>query len=175
MTNLPDGMYPNKNNPMNQGNYSPNPYLSGIQDSQNLSMGITAGLATAIVGGILWAVISYYTRYQSGFMAIGVGFLVGLSIRHFGKGKDLSFSIAGAFLSLIGCLLGNIFTICTYISVDEGIGIFEVLADLDYATIPDILMATFEPMDALFYGLAIYQGFKSSVIRTAPTGKTKKQ
>jgi len=119
MTKMPDGINPNKNNPINYGNLNTNPYLPNMQDNQNLPMGIMAGLATSIIGGILWAVVTYYTGYQSGLIAVGVGILVGLSIRHFGKGKDVSFSIAGAFLALVGCLLGNIFTVCIYISVEN--------------------------------------------------------
>ncbi|MFH2049111.1 MAG: hypothetical protein ABIJ12_06665 [bacterium] len=173
MTKLPDGINPYKNNQLNPANYTQNPYMPGMNDDQNLGMGIIAGLAAAIIGGVLWAVITYYAGIQIGWMAVGVGLLVGFSIRHFGKGKDVSFSIAGAFFALMGCLLGNVFTVCMYISVESGEGIFEVLSGLDFSTISNYLIASFQPMDALFYGIAIYEGFKYSVVKTIPDKENK--
>ncbi len=173
MIKLPDGINPYKNNPVNPANYTQNPYIPGMNDDQNLGMGIVAGLAAAIVGGVLWAVITYYAGIQIGWMAIGIGFLVGFSIRHFGKGKDVSFSIAGAFLALVGCLLGNIFTVCMYISVESGEGIFNVLSGLDFSTMSDYLITSFRLMDAVFYGIAIYEGYKYSVIKAIPDNENK--
>ncbi len=51
------------------------------RSQQNLIGGILAGMVAASVGAILWAVITVATGFQIGFMAIAVGFLVGLASR----------------------------------------------------------------------------------------------
>lgn len=71
---------------------------------QNLPMGVVAGLIGALVGAALWAWITVLTDAQIGWMAIAVGFLVGLAVRIFGKGLDKVFGIVGAVLSLLGCV-----------------------------------------------------------------------
>ncbi|MBX7222003.1 MAG: hypothetical protein K1Y36_18775 [Blastocatellia bacterium] len=104
------------------------------EDEPNLLKGIAAGTVAAIIGSVIWIVISGVTHYQIGWMAVGVGFLVGISIQKFGKGSDPVFGFAGAGLSLAACVAGNM-----------------------------ILGLSFSPMDILFYGLAIYEGYRFSI------------
>jgi hypothetical protein len=84
------------------------PAIERLEDQPNLLMGLVGGTIAMLVGAIVWGVITYFTEYQIGWIAIGVGFLVGAAIRFFGKGKTMIFGISGAVLALIGCLLGNL-------------------------------------------------------------------
>lgn len=138
-----------------------------IQEEQNLSLGIVAGLAAAVLGAILWGVISFFTGYQIGWVAIGVAFMVGWSLRQFGKGVDKIFGIAGAALSLVSCILGNFLTIAAVISREYSVSIIEVLLYMltDPAGDLEIFIATFSPIDLLFYGFAIYYGYQYSFRR----------
>jgi hypothetical protein len=70
--------------------------LQQIRNNQNLSMALVGGLGAAILGSVVWAVITSLTNYQIGFMAIGVGFLVGYAVRRMGQGVDPSFGYVGA-------------------------------------------------------------------------------
>ena len=136
--------------------------MQQLQDNQNLGMGIVGGLIGAVVGASVWAAITYFTGWQIGFMAIGVGFLVGWLIRTLGQGITKTFGIVGAVLSLFGCLLGNYLTACVYIAEMNGMGLFEVLVQIDMATAIQIMGETFSPMDLLFYGIALYYGYRYS-------------
>ncbi|MEE9554201.1 MAG: hypothetical protein V3W18_07880 [candidate division Zixibacteria bacterium] len=142
-----------------------NRYLEEVKANQNLILGITGGFIAAIIGAVIWGVITYATGYQIGFMAVGVGFIVGYSVRQFGKGVDIIFGISGASLSLIGCLLGNLFTSCIVISKQAEIGLLSVVGGLNLEIIIGILSETFRPMDLLFYAIAIYEGYKISFLR----------
>lgn len=137
-------------------------YMQEIRDNQNLALGVMGGIAAAAVGALVWAAVTFYTGYQIGWMAVGIGFLVGLAIRHFGKGVNTSFGIAGAVLSLVGCLAGNVFTYCIYIAQEEGVKVTEVASQLDSQIVVRMLVDTFSPLDILFYGLAVYYGYKYS-------------
>jgi hypothetical protein len=95
-------------------------------------------------------------------MAVGVGFLVGYAVKTFGKGIDRSFGIVGAVWSLIGCAAGNLFTIVGTIANEQNIPIMSILEKLDLDIIASLMQATFNPMDVLFYGIAIYEGYKFS-------------
>lgn len=129
---------------------------------QNLLIAFIAGSVAMLVSAIIWAVVTTVTGYQIGWMAIGVGFLVGLAVR-LGKGVDNIYRYLGAGLALIGCLLGNFFTIVGFISQEEEVNAFSVLGLIDYANIPSLMMTTASPIDLLFYAIAIYQGYKISV------------
>ncbi|MBD3218031.1 MAG: hypothetical protein GF310_07110, partial [candidate division Zixibacteria bacterium] len=133
-----------------------------IKDNQNFSMGILAGFIAGTAGAGLWGLVTYLSNYQIGFMAIGVGFLVGIAIRKFGAGVDIKFGILGAILSLYGCVAGNIFFVCLAVSKEYGIPLSEILSQLDFETMWIFLKAGFEPIDALFYAIALYFGYKYS-------------
>lgn len=127
---------------------------------QNLIMGALAGVIASVAGAGLWAAVTVATEYQIGFMAIGIGFLVGFAVRFTGKGIERSFGIVAAVLSLAGCVLGNVVTISYFVSLNEGMRLMDVLTQLNLAIITDMLAVTFEAVDAVFYALAVYFGYK---------------
>jgi hypothetical protein len=137
-------------------------FIREIRDNQNLSMGIIGGVIAAAMGAAIWAVVTVVTNFPIGWMAICVGFLVGFSVRKFGNGLDTSFGIAGAGLSLLGCLAGNLLTICILGSRQESIPIFNLFSQLNPVIAVNLMKATFSPIDLLFYGIAVYEGYKFS-------------
>jgi hypothetical protein len=137
-------------------------YVEDVRANQNLSMAMAAGSVAAVIGAIIWGVITYVTEYQIGWMAVGIGFLVGLTVRRFGQGIDKSFGISGAALALAGCIMGNVFASCMFISHQAQVGLMEVLARLDPVIVVQITVETFRPMDLLFYGIAVYEGYRFS-------------
>lgn len=140
-------------------------FLNELRGNQSLLNGIIAGIAAAATGAIAWAVITVVTDYQIGWMAIGVGFLVGIAVRMFGKGVDKTFAVAGAAISLAGCVVGNLLTILIVISRQESIPLLDIISRLTPAIAIDVMKETFHPMDALFYGIAIYAGYQYSLRR----------
>lgn len=137
-------------------------YIEKLKLEQNLIGGLLFGAAASIIGAIAWAVITVITKYQIGYMAIAVGFLVGYAVRYQGKGIDQIFGISGAILALLGCLLGNYLSIIGFIANQENLGYFQTLMLIDLNLIPEIMSESFQPMDLFFYGLAIYEGYKFS-------------
>jgi hypothetical protein len=130
----------------------------------NLPLAILGGVAAALVGAALWAVITVTTGYQIGFMAIGVGFLVGYAVRLAGKGSTPVFGAVGALLSLAGCVVGNVLAIAGFIASDVGQPFFAVLSQIEMATVPSMLTETFSAIDVVFYAIAVYEGYKLSFV-----------
>ena len=136
--------------------------MNSLEDNQNLSMGILGGFLAALAGASIWAIITAVTEYQIGFMAIGVGFLVGYAVRYLGQGVDQVYGIIGGGLSLVGCLLGNVLTACIFYAEAEAVPFMDVVGSLDFSIALEILVESFAPMDILFYGIAVYYGYKWS-------------
>lgn len=137
-------------------------YMERLRLEQNLLFAMLAGAAASLAGAFIWAAITVTTGYQIGYMAIAIGLLVGFAIRYTGKGIDQIFGIYGAILAFLGCAIGNLLTIIGSYAQLEGVGYFEVLSLINFSVIPDIMIETFSPIDLLFYGLAIYEGYKFS-------------
>jgi len=136
--------------------------MQQFASEQNLVGGVIAGLVAAVAGAAAWAVITVLTGYQIGWMAVGIGFLVGIAVRIVGKGLDKQFGIAGAVIALVGCLLGNILSVTYFVAQAESMGFFEVLSKLNPSITFELLTISFSPMDLLFYGIALYEGYRLS-------------
>lgn len=139
--------------------------LEQLRSKQNLLAGVSVGLVTAAIGAIAWAGITVATGYQIGFMAIGVGYMVGYAVRVAGKGIDTTYGVAGAILAALGCAAGNLLAVCGLVAGQEELAILDVLARLDLDLATDLMVATFSPMDLLFYGIAIYERYRFSLRR----------
>ena len=140
-------------------------FIQTIRLEQKLLRGSLAGFAAAVVGAVIWAAISLATNYQIGWMAVGIGLMVGFAIRYAGKGIDKIFGIVGALLALLGCVLGNILTVIGLVANSAELTYFDTLTMLDYSMLPYLMKETFNPIDVLFYGIAIYEGYKFSIRR----------
>ncbi len=134
--------------------------METLRSEQNLLVGTLAGFVASLTGAGVWALVTVVTEYQIGWMAVGIGVLVGFSIRLAGKGIDQTFGIAGAALALIGCVVGNVLTMTYFIAANEGMSFMDILVQLDFAITYELLASTFEIIDVLFYGMAVYFGYK---------------
>jgi hypothetical protein len=125
---------------------------------------LVGGALVAVLSAAVWGAITYFTNYQLGLIAIGVGLAVGLTVRILGRGRTVVFGLLGAVLSLLGIVLGNIFFISAAIAREEALPALEVLAVLlgTPDLLAEILVETFEVIDLAFYGLALYVGFRTA-------------
>lgn len=129
---------------------------------QNLPFAIAAGMLSATIGAVVWAAVTVATQYQIGWMAIGVGFLVGYAVRTFGKGMSTVYGVVGAGFALLGCVAGNFLSIIGFVANEEQLGYAETLGAFNFAGFPELMIATFSPIDLLFYAIALFQGYKLS-------------
>lgn len=134
--------------------------LKNLRAHQDISYAIIGGLLAAVVSGILWAIITVTFEYQISYMAIGVGLLVGFTVRFFGAGIDQLFGYIGAFFALLGCLIGNLFSQIAFVALSDSLDYFELISLLNLDIVIGIFEETFSPIDLLFYGFAIFSGYK---------------
>lgn len=137
-------------------------YFESLRSEQNLPMGIIGAAVAAIVGAFLWAVITNSTGYQIGYMAIAVGFIVGFANRSLGKGIDKIYGIIGALFAFLGCFFGNYLSLIGFAADTLDITYMDALTSFDSALILEAMMEDFGLFDILFYGIAIYEGYKFS-------------
>jgi ascorbate-specific PTS system EIIC-type component UlaA len=137
---------------------------------QNLLLGSVAGMGAALVGAVIWAVITVVVKIQIGWMAVGVGVLAGMSVRVFGNGVTRKFGVVGALSALAGCLLGNLFSVCAFLALEHDASVVRVVfrALGHPAAMVELMRLTFSPIDLLFYGFAVYGGYKASFREITP-------
>lgn len=135
---------------------------------QNFNFAIIAGLIASIIGALIWAVVTVSTGYQIGFMALGVGALVGIAVRVAGKGIEAKYGIIGGFFALLGCLMGNLFSTIGFVADYANLGVIEVFNIIPLSSIPSLMTETFSLMDLVFYGIAVYEGYRFAFRQIEP-------
>jgi hypothetical protein len=143
--------------------------IGGLRNRRSLWTAAAGGLPAAVVGALAWAVITAIIDVPITWMAIAVGLLIAGAVRLFGRGLDRSFGCLGAGLSLFACILGNCLANCTLIAQDIGLSVTSVLAQISPGAVPRLIVATFHPIDLLFYGLALYLAYFCSFRRLPQT------
>lgn len=137
---------------------------------ENLPKAVLFGVLACIAGAVAWALISISTGYQMGYMAIGVGFLVGFAMRQ-GKGIRPIFGIIGAALALISCVMGDFFSIVGLVAKEYEVSFMDVLFDASYGEVMSVVIENMASMTIVFYGIALYEGYKLSFSsQKAPEG-----
>lgn len=136
--------------------------IEKFKSEQNLTAGLVAGSAMALIGAFIWGQITVATGYQIGYMAIGLAFLVGMAIRFFGKGIDPVFNMAGAVISVLGVFVGNFLSVIGFVANYSGMGFLETLNSFDIGEFFPIMMENFSIIDIVFYVIAASTGYKLS-------------
>ena len=148
--------------PSSAASVSTEEFAHRLYARQNLPLAILAGAIASVVSAAAWAGITVLTHFQIGYLAVAIGFIVGFAVRLTGRGLTPVFGVVGAAFALVGCVLGNFLSQVGFYSVEEHVNFFEVLRVLDYSVVPQVMIETFHPMDVLFYGLALFAGYRYS-------------
>jgi hypothetical protein len=127
-----------------------------LEQPGSMPMALVGGGIAAVISGGVWALIAHATGYEIGWIAIGVGFLCGLGVRFLGKGETNLFRGIGAGSAFFGIILGKLMAI-TWGASDAGIPGLSLSDELA------VLKEAFSPIDLLFYGIALWEGWKFSV------------
>lgn len=137
--------------------------LYEFESEQNLMLGTVAGAIAGAVGAILWAIVTVITEFQIGLLAVAIGFLVGAAVRWAGRGTTQVFGVVGAILALVSILAGNFLSLLGLLAAGQGIPFLEMAAQFDYSQTFALMAAAFSPIDLLFYGIAVWEGYRFSI------------
>ncbi len=140
-------------------------FLRKVRENQNLPLAIISGAAAAIVGAVLWGFVAAALEMHTAVFALGLGALVGLTVRKFGQGFDRAFGIAGGLLAAAGSVAGLLFTVLVLASRALGIPLLHILARVELSVYKTIWVQTVRPVHAIFYLIAIYEGYRFSIKR----------
>jgi len=135
------------------------------ESSTGLIMGIGGGCLSATVAAIVWAGISYVTHYQFSLIAIGVGLIVGYTMKILNKNGGFYAGMIAAVFAALGCFLGNYLAVSALISTEFSVPITAVAIELitNSEAFAEVAGFLFGPKELLFYVIAMFASFKTSI------------
>ncbi len=122
---------------------------------QNFVNGLAAAVVATIAGALAWGAISIATGYMIGWVAIGLGVLVGYGMQMFGRGLSAKYSVVAAALAVVGCLAGNLAAAVMFEMRNYGVSLGDVFSGLTINDIIAFYTETLEIMDLVFWALAL--------------------
>jgi hypothetical protein len=88
-----------------------------IRSAASLLRGTLFSFLGAMLGAIIWAVFAYFTGFELGYIAWGLGGLAGLGMAYGHDDDDGTFAgIIAAFMSLVGIVAAKVFIIVIVIA-----------------------------------------------------------
>jgi hypothetical protein len=133
----------------------------GSGEHDRVVRAVVLGVLSGLAGSAAWVAFGAATKHEIGFVAVGVGILVGWSMARVRAGwAGLPF--VAAAIALVSVLLGDI-VLDVYLQADyEDIGFGEALGTT--LTTPslarDLFSAYFSPIDALFWAIATSSAYR---------------
>ena len=128
---------------------------------------ILAGLAVAIVGGVVWGLIVKSTDYEIGFAAWGIGFLAGVVILAVARGqRGLPLQLIAVASALLGIAIGKYLSFAWILAdvADEVSGGAVDIPVFSRDTLDlffDDLGLVFGWIDLLWAGLAVFSAWRA--------------
>lgn len=75
---------------------------------ENSSSGIFAGVLAALVGGVVWYLIVRFTGYEVGWVAWGVGFVVGAAMARATPARSKQLAVQAGLVAAAGLIIGKL-------------------------------------------------------------------
>ena len=124
----------------------------------NLPKAILGGIVGGGLGGLLWFLFVVVTKLELGWIAIGVGWLVGMGV-HLGSGRKrgLHLQLLSAFLTLATLFIANYFVLYKLVQDEVGIG----LQQLPFSLVMQVFMKSIiSPIGLLIWAIGLYVAFR---------------
>ena len=137
--------------------------MDGVRGrGEHLPFGILAGTVAAFLGALIWMAFALATGLHVGYVALGVGALVGLAVRFAGNGTSMIFGLIGAVLTLAGCLGGEILTMVQLLTTPQH-DFFTVLTTVDLIHLVSRIFDRMDPIMYLISAIGIFEGYQLSI------------
>jgi len=132
---------------------------------QSLVLAILGGFVAALIGATVWALFVALTQREIIWVALAVGWFVGLIVRRMGHGTTRVFGLVGAVSAGFSILLGTLLAGVVLASRDRAFPLGIALLALLNPGLWIEVMRVFTPFDWAFIAFAIYQGYTLSFSR----------
>jgi hypothetical protein len=118
--------------------------------AQSLRNAIVAGLAIIMIFCLLWVLISSLTGRVFAWMTVVLGYLLGIAIRHAGRGVDWRFPALAAALAIVGSVLSNVVLAASTTAAEFGTGTLDILRAVTSMTWPVFFDEVWNIGDSLY-------------------------
>ncbi|MCX5212445.1 hypothetical protein OG689_24700 [Kitasatospora sp. NBC_00240] len=137
--------------------YAYAPLPAAAPRTPNAGAALAAALGAVVVGALAYGFLMKALDREFGWLVIGLAAAVAWPLGKLG-GRNPVLPVAGAVLAALSLLLGQFFGVGLYLHQLTGASLGELYGP-EFSVTLEGWKAVLEPMDALFYGIALFEGF----------------
>ena len=127
----------------------------------NVGVAIFAGALATIVGTMVCMGFALLTGWHVGYMAAGVGIVMGFVIRGSGRGSLVIFGALGVFFTLLTCLIGEM-GVAIQAATTQRLDFYGVLTTMNLPELAVTIVTRTDTMMTVIYAIGIFFAFKLS-------------
>jgi hypothetical protein len=147
-------------------------YVDLRRSQQHMPFAVAAGFIGGAVGVAAWFGLITFTKLQVDWMVVIVAATIATLVRTGGKGFDRVFGFAGALLTVLMGAAGFLLSGCWFVAAaSENAGFVDVVTAMTPLFIVEVFKAMYDPIDAIFFGIALLIGFRLSYRRISRAEK----
>ncbi|MCU1675276.1 MAG: hypothetical protein JWM93_34 [Frankiales bacterium] len=117
---------------------------------------IASVVGSGIVATLVWGTVTKLLEQHVGYLALAVGAIVGLSVKHIGKSAGIAGGIAAGVVSIIACLAGDLLAVNWLIAANYP-GAHPTLGELFH-----VVRASTGATTYVFYAVSAYVAFRTA-------------
>ena len=122
--------------------------------AQSLRNAVVAGLIVFVVFCLLWVATATLTGRVFAWMTVVLGYLLGIAMRHAGRGVDWRFPALAAAFAIGGSVLSNVVLAASTTADEFGTGTFDILGAVTSMTWPVFFEEVWNPGDSFYATLS---------------------
>jgi hypothetical protein len=134
--------------------------LQAETENPRLLGALLAGLAAAVVACLIWYGVVAISNYQIGFLAVGVGWLIGLGVG-FGAGRKRGprLQAISVAITIVAMVLSE-YLIIRHFAIEEGF-VIPILIPLNAMVELVVVSVKSDPLTLLFWAIAVWFAFST--------------
>ena len=142
---------------MNDEEKRKNYELAGkLISEQNFAAAVVVGAVATILAAAGYGIIVATWAFSYGFVAAGVGILIGLSMQFLGRGISMKFAVVATVYAISGCVLGNLFRVIIELAQANATSPFDVLRNNSLSVLAEWSVSDISFVDLVYWFVAVF-------------------
>lgn len=123
---------------------------------QNFAAAVIAGAVATVLAAAAYGIIVAEWAFSYGFVAAGVGIVIGLAMQFLGRGISMKFAVAATFYTITGCVLGNLFRVIMELARESATSPIDVLRNSSLLVLAESSISYLSFLDLVYWFVAVF-------------------
>lgn len=142
--------------PMNDEEKQKNYELADkLISEQNFAAAVIIGAVATLLAAAAYGIMVVTWAFSYGFVAAGVGIVIGLSMQFLGRGVSMKFAVVAAVYAITGCVLGNLFRVIIELASANATTLIDVLPNSSLSVLAERSVSNLSFVDLVYWFVAV--------------------